>query len=337
MAYIPQSGSVVAFQSDPTKLVGTVSVVGTLGASIIGLPPVAVTNIPSVSGTVQVGNLPTNQNVSGSVVSFQAGTQITSLVSTVPSSVIVGASIFGLAPVNVTNTNINVSGSVAAFQNGTWSASVMTNVITSIATAGQVMGSVAALQGTNPWNMAGSVAAFQAGTRTTSLVSTVPSSVIVGASLFGQLPTGTAVLGSVAALQGTNPWNMAGSVAAFLNSTNASVITVVKPYSTSGTEFTAVGSIVSTSVTLLAASVSGKKHYITDFFFANSGSANPVITFQDGSTSIIGYTIVPTLGGSNAPGITTPLRSSVTGQDLAFKPSSASSILFYTVKGYIAA
>lgn len=31
-------------------------------------------NIPSVSGTVQVGNFPTNQNVSGSVVAFVSGT-----------------------------------------------------------------------------------------------------------------------------------------------------------------------------------------------------------------------------------------------------------------------
>lgn len=37
----------------------------------------------------------------------------------------------------------------------------------------------------------------------------------VGSSIIGQLPSGTAVLGSIATLQGTNPWNIAGSVAAF--------------------------------------------------------------------------------------------------------------------------
>lgn len=52
----------------------------------------------------------------------------------------------------------------------------------------------------------GSVAALQSGTQITSLVSTVPSSVIVGASIFGQLPAGTAVIGSVAVLQGSDPW-----------------------------------------------------------------------------------------------------------------------------------
>src|SRR3990167_7376294 len=44
----------------------------------------------------------------------------------------------------------------------------------------------------------------------------------VGASIVGQLPAGTAVLGSVMVLQGTNPWNIAsvygniyGSVVSF--------------------------------------------------------------------------------------------------------------------------
>src|SRR4051812_27609494 len=47
----------------------------------------------------------------------------------------------------------------------------------------------------------GSVVAFQGGVYRTSIVSTVPSSVLVGASIFGQLPAGTAPLGSVAVLQ----------------------------------------------------------------------------------------------------------------------------------------
>lgn len=52
----------------------------------------------------------------------------------------------------------------------------------------------------------GSVVAFEGGGWTTSIVSSTPSSVLVGASIFGQLPAGTAPLGSVATLQGTNPW-----------------------------------------------------------------------------------------------------------------------------------
>lgn len=47
---------------------------------------------------------------------------------------------------------------------------------------------------------------------------------IVGASIIGQLPAGTAVLGSIMALQGSNPWIITGSVqAAITPSANQSV------------------------------------------------------------------------------------------------------------------
>lgn len=82
---------------------------------------------------------------------------------------------------------------------------------------------------------ASSVITRQSGTVITSVVSTVPSSVLVGASIFGQLPGGTAILGSVATLQGTNPWNVAGSVASFAQSTNASIITYLQAPSVVGT------------------------------------------------------------------------------------------------------
>src|SRR3990167_7930697 len=76
-----------------------------------------------------------------------------------------------------------------------------------------VIGSVAALQGTPIWNISsvygnvsGSVVAFQGGAWTPSVSGTV------GASIIGQLPAGEAVLGSIATLQGTNPWRTLGSV-----------------------------------------------------------------------------------------------------------------------------
>ena len=82
-----------------------------------------------------------------------------------------------------------------------------------------VIGSVAVLQGTTPWiissvygNIAGSVLSQQLGTRISSIISSTPSSLLTGASIFGQLPAGEAVLGSIATLQGTNPWRTLGSV-----------------------------------------------------------------------------------------------------------------------------
>lgn len=612
MAYIPASNSVVAFQSDPTKLqvtasvAGTVnigttpgsvvafqgtspwavtsagsvatviiggsiaasftppanqSVSGTVGASAIGLTPVAVTNIPSISGTVQIGNLPTNQNVSGSVVAFQGtspwvvnfqnssiisiptGSVITvhqgsvatviiggsisatftppanqsvsgtvnigtggpvsvtgtmSVLGTVPvtlsgawSSSVVGSvsaflqssgasvitvvqgsiavsvtppanqSVSGAVSVSNFPTTQNVSGSVVAFvsgtvpvntagsvvafqgtspwvvnfqnssifavQAGTRSTSIVSSTPSSVLVGtsifGQlpagtaVLGSVATLQGTNPWiitgsvqgafspsgnqSVSGTVATTQAGTWISSIVSTVPSSVIVGASIFGQLPAGTAPLGSVAVLQGTLPWAVAGSVVAFVSGTVAvntagSVVSfqgtspwviqsivgtysedqastsadkgllafgvrndtvaslvgsdsdygawsqdsagrhLVKPFvSEDGTIISYVGSVVSGSVTLIQASVTGKKSYITDFMISNTGAATTLVTFQGGDTSLVGQYIAPTGGGYVVTGLNLPLKTNAS-QDLVFKTSVMTSILYLTVKGYVA-
>lgn len=322
-------------------------------------------------------------NTGGSVVSFQGGNQITSIVSIIPSSVLVGASIFGQLP-----------GGTAT------------------------LGSITAIQGTNPYiftgsvqgtvSVLGTVPVTQASGWVTSLVSTVPSSVIVGTSIFGQLPGGTAVLGSVAALQGTNPWivNFAnasvlavpvGSIIALnigsIVSVNiGSIITVAQANSIVGTYaedaghtdgdkgvfalavrndavssmtsaerdygapaidsagrtiikpfageqaciISYVGSVVSGSVTLIQASVIGSRSYITDFFIANTGSIANLVTFQGGDTSVIGFTIAPGGGGSNAPGIAIPLRTTLS-QDLAWKVTAngtISSVIYLTVKGY---
>lgn len=356
MAYIPQSGSVVAFQSDPTKLVGTMSVVGvlpvqvqasvaaviiggsiatsspanqsvsgTVGSSIIGTVPVtqATTEwtvkssiaggIFPISGSVAatITNFPTTQNVSGSVVAFQGGTQITSVSGqvTVVSSIAGGIfPISGSVAAVITNTTLNVSGSVAAWLHSS-NASVITRSRDSSILAVPVGSTIAVLQ--------------------------APSIVGTYAEDAGHTSGDKGLF-----ILGVRNDNLSSLVSADLEyaprTSDSAGRTLIKPFAASETEFTAVGSIVSTSVTLLAASVIGKKHYITDFFFANSGTGSPVISFRDGSTSILGYTIAPTLGGSNAPGLATPLRSSVVSQDLAFQPLTATSVLYYTVKGYIA-
>ena len=170
-----------------------------VGASIIGRPPVNVTNFPTtqnVSGSVAafVQGTP-NVNTAGSVVAFQGtdpwiikgsvqgtfssgpvsgssvvqqGTWRASVVSSTPSSMLVGASIFGLPPVNVTNTNLNVSGSIAAFVQGT------PNVNTA--------GSVVAFQGTDPWIIKGSVQGSFSPSGNQSVSGTV------GASVIGTVP-----------------------------------------------------------------------------------------------------------------------------------------------------
>lgn len=318
------------------------SVSGTVGASLIGLSPVSVSNFP------------TTQNVSGSVVAFQGGTQITSLVNTVPSSVMVGASIFGQLPagtavlgsivsyqgatpwVFVGSVYGNVSGSVAAFQGGTWSTSVMTNVITSIATAGQVMGSVAALQATSPWNVAGSVAAFQAGTIITSVAGTVIIGSIVGT--YGEDVPSTAADKGIFTL-GIRNDTVASLVGTDLDytgwSTDSAGRHLVKPFAAEEARVEGYHSVVGTSVTtLVGAAGAGLRNYITDLWFANTGANTTLVTLRSqGGTSILGYTIVPSGGGSNLPGLQTPIRTGV-NESFDFQATTASSILFGTAKGY---
>ena len=246
----------------------------------------------------------------------------------------------------------------------------------------------------------GSIFSFQSGVRTTSIVSSTPSSVLVGASIFGQLPAGTAVLGSVATLQGTNPWIVTSSVAGGLfpvsgsvatvrigqvglvmtsvtgvvsvlgtvpvtqsgtwstsvlsqyyrNDTLASVLgadltagtvtrdsqgrTVTKPFvSNDGTLIEYQGSVVSGSVQLIQASVLGKRNYVTDIAMSNTGGTTALLTLQGGDTSILGQYIVPTGGGNNVIGINIPLRGTLS-QDLAFKVSPSSSVVYINVRGY---
>ena len=254
------------------------------------------------------------------------------------------------------------------------------------------LGSVATLQGTNPWVTTfgnSSILAGQIGTRITSIVSTVPSSVIVGASIFGQLPAGTAAIGSVAALQGTNPWITTFSNSSVLAVPVGSTITIQqansivgtyledaghttgdrglfvlgvrndavasfvsanleytpnaldsagriigKPFtSEDGTIISYTGSVVSASVTLIQVSAVGLRNYVTDYWVANTGSVTQLITFRDGSTSTLGYTVAPAGGGSNSQGINIPLKTAPS-QDLAFTATGTSSVVYMTVKGY---
>lgn len=300
--------------------------------------------VQSVAGTVGssiVGQLPAGTAMLGSVTAYQGA---------------IPWAIAGSVAATVTNTNLNVSGSVVAFQ------------------------------GTSPWVVNfqnSSIFAVQVGTNVTSLVSTIPSSVIVGASIFGQLPAGTAMLGSIAAYQGAVPWAMAGSVVAFQgtapwviqsivgtysedqastsadkgilsfgvrNDTVASLVNadldygawsqdsagrhLIKPFvSEDGTIISYVGSIVSGSVTLIQASAIGKRNYITDFILSNTGAATTLLTFQGGDTSLVGQYVVPTGGGMVATGFNIPLKTTAS-QDLVFKSSVMTSILYLTVKGY---
>lgn len=315
---------------------------------------------------------------SGSVVAFQGGTTITSVVSTVPSSVLVGASIYGLAPVNVTNTNVPIAGSVVAFQSSYSNLQVAASIVGTVPVTGSFAVSSASVVQQGTWN--------------TSITSTAPSSVLVGASIFGALPGGNAVIGAVAAsisgsvtvtgLQGASvsgTVNIAGTpsisgtvaateqgtwinsvisgspssmlvgtyaqrndnVASFLGgnltwnpfATDSAGRTLTKPFSPEESRLDIATSVVSGSVTALFASVTGLRNYVSDIHIANTGSVATLVTFKDGSTSILGYTIAPAGGGSNIINMSFPMRTAP-AQDFCFVAGTAASVLYVTARGF---
>lgn len=179
------------------------------------------------------------------------------------------------------------------------------------------------------------------GATITSVMNTVPSSMLVGASIFGTVPiTFPAAAASVVGL-------------VFRNDTLASVLgvdltfrqemgdaagrSIIKPFvSDDGALISFSGSVQSASVTLIAASIAGKRSYITDFWIANSGSVATIVQFRENTTSVIGVTIAPATGGSNSQGMNIPIRTSTIGigSDLSFVGLTQTSTLYVTVKGY---
>jgi len=216
MAYIPSSGSVVAFQSDPSKL----------QASITGT--VTVRNPQSVSGTVQAdirgsvatviigGSIaasftpPANQSVSGTVQS--------ELLSTNASVITVGSPV----------ANQSVSGTVNV---GNFPAIQVVAPNNSSLYSLQPAGSILAVSGsfTPPANqsVSGTVGASVIGLVPIRITDSSNASVItVGTPVANQSVSGTvgaaqigawthSVVGSVTVYQGAVPWAMAGSVASF--------------------------------------------------------------------------------------------------------------------------
>lgn len=186
--------------------------------------------------------------------------------------------------------------------------------------------SVATLQGTSPWLITGSVAAI-VNNSIGSIVGTYAEDAAHTTNDKGLFTLGVrndAVASLVSAdleYIGTG-LDSAGRV-------------VIKPFAPEESRFQFQTSVVSGSVTLIAPSVTGKRQYITDFWLVNSGSVATLITWKDGSTSILGYAVAPSGTGANSPGIHMPIRTNPS-QDLVFNQAPSASILYVTVNGYTA-
>lgn len=219
MAFIPSSNSVVAFQSDPTKLVGTVSVVGNMNSSVTAF-----------QGTNPwIVNQP-----SPSIISYQLAGSVMAVNATVNT---------GNSSVQLLG-GVNTIGSVVAVQ-GT-NPFIMTGSVQGVMS---VVGTVPVTQATTPWvvnvptpslimyQAAGSILAVSA------TVNTGNSSV--------QLLQGVAVIGSVAVLQGTSPWLVNVPTPSYISYQAAGSVMAVSGNFTSGnTSVTAFqGGAWSTSVT----------------------------------------------------------------------------------------
>lgn len=102
----------------------------------------------------------------------------------------------------------------------------------------------------------------------------------VGSSIFGQLPAGTAVLGSIAALQGTALWNIAGSVAATITNTNLNVGGSVLSQQLG----TRISSVVNSIPSSLLTGIHGHRNDAIASYLGGNLSWRPIATDSAGRT-----------------------------------------------------
>lgn len=324
MAYVPESQSVVAFQSDPTKLVGTMSVIGALspssvwavntqfGSSVIGHAPVVIvggsiltssTANQSVSGEVSVSNFPVNQNVSGSVVAFQGTSEWT-----VKSSLAGGIfPISGSVAATLTNTNVNVGGSVVSYQGTSpWivapnNSSVITISSGSVATV-IIGGSIAAsftppanqsVSGTVQTDVRSSVAVVIIGGSIAASFTPPANQSVSGEVSVSNFPTNQNVSGSVVAFQGTAEWTIKSSITGGIFPVSGSVAATI-----TNTNLNVGGSVAawlqSTNASVITVGTAAPNQSVSgevsiSNFPVNQNVSGSVVTFEAGTriTSLV--------------------------------------------------
>lgn len=342
MAYVPNSGSVVSYQILPSSLLS--------GASIFGQLPAGTAPLGSVA-TLQ-GTNPWITAQSGSVATVIIGGSVATATTNSSVMLLNGANAIGsvttLQGTNPWITNINHS--VATVIIGGSVATATTNSSVMLLNGANAIGSVTALQGTNPWITTfsnSSVFALPVGSFITLNQGSSILSVSVGSTITVlQSPSivGTYAEDAAHTTADKGLFTLAvrnDSIASFVSAdleyapyaVDSAGRVIAKPFSPDESTWTYQGSVVSGSVTLMKASAIGKRAYITDFWLVNSGSVATLITWLDGSTSVLGYAVAPAGTGANSPGINIPIKTNPS-QDLAFKQAPSASILYVTATGY---
>lgn len=256
MSYIPETNSVVAFQSNPSSLLAGVSVIGLTPVaprpgSVFVVNPVSTLSVNPTPASVFVINPVSTLSITtsnSSVNAYQGGPwSIAVLQGTNPWQVNVPTPSY--ISYQAAGSVMAVSGSFSAGNTSVSAFIESTN--TSIFTVVK-NSSIAVLQGTNPWvvnvptpsyimyQAAGSLLAvsgsFSGGNSSVELLSTSASiatqvnRILTGVSSV-QLMAGTNNAGSITAIQGTNPWLIGNnSVLAFQGTTPWTVNSILGTY-----------------------------------------------------------------------------------------------------------
>ncbi len=322
-------------------------------SSLFSLQPAGSVLNVSISGSVAtVGTAVANQSVSGAITAPPGSVMTTaqlagsllgvtvrsgSVISNAPAGsimavTVVSGSTLSFAPAGSVMTVATLAGSIMAVSGAT--TTTAGSIISATAPAGSTM-AVLATQVTTPWAVVnvGSIISLPIG----SIITIQQANSIVG-TYAEDTASGTGDKGVF--VLGVRNDAIASLVSADLDygayAQDSAGRQIIKPFvSEDATIISYVGSTVSGSVQLIQASAIGKKNYITDFWLSNTGAATTLVTFQDGTTSIMGQFIAPTGGGMASPGLNIPLKQVVAaGSDLAFKVSPSTSVLYVVVKGY---
>lgn len=257
-------GSIAATSVPPANQ----SVSGTVGASLIGLSPVSVSNFP------------TNQNVSGSVVSFQGGAWSASVTTG-------NASVIAL-----------IQGSIAAFQGGTNITSISGNV-----NVQGINAPVTSITG-NPVYVGGRDGN---GSITGATLVTVASIAVGNALLTNTIIPANSVVGTYAKSGAQSATDKGILTYGQRNDTLASIISADTNYGPpalgpSGESISTnapytkwvqgVGDlrvVTGASVTVIAAQGASIFTYVTGGLITNYGPASVLVTLSGATSSIIGY------------------------------------------------
>lgn len=231
-----------------------------------------------------------------------------------------------------------------------------------------MVGSVAAYQGAStPWLVQLTSGSIIAANSSVQVVGTMPPSSVSGVGLFSTNHIGN---GSVlvrilqASIAGTYAEDAAHATGqnglftlAVRNDTVSSFTsangdyspvgvdsagrTIVKPFAAEQASVWGTASAVSAgtgsgvaSVVLFPAAGAGLKNYMTDFMISNTGATTALVTFIDNDNSVLGKTIAPAGGGSNAIGLNFPIVNLSANNRIGMVISNSSSVVHAWAAGF---